>query len=553
MKNQEKYYLKVLAVTILFLLFIFILPAVAAAGEQNNSSTGPYAYITNSDSDSVSVIDTATDAVVSTIDIGNCPTGIAVNAAGTRAYVTNENSNNLSVINTSTNTVISSLDVGLNPRGVAVDPGNTHIFVTNHKSPGDVTVIHTITNSVFTIPYTVYEGNFPAGVVVNPEGTTLYVANEGGSSVSIIRLISDSNSQNNDGGSFLDSIDVGSSPCGIAISPDGTNVYVANGGINTVSVINTSIGNLKATIDVGKMPQGIAVTPNGKRVYVSNFIDGTVSVIDTATDLVVDTVQVGRNPIGVSVNPNGTKIYVANYGSNSVSVIETAKNTIIATVPVGSRPVALGPFIISPNFVNITTPVPNFSSEVVNTDSSLTVHFTDNSENATEWYWDFGDGTSSTEQNPTHVYAASGTYNVSLTVSNVNGKASKSLTVIASEPVSVNLIADFSSDITSGYPALTVQFIDLSTGTPNEWYWDFGDGQYSGLQNPVHTYYEPGNYTVTLDVSNPEGNNNTTKIDYIQVKPASSVKLTSITLDPENSTELRQMRLEPGQQAWKIP
>lgn len=105
------------------------------------------------------------------------------------------------------------------------------------------------------------------------------------------------------------------------------------------------------------------------------------------------------------------------------------------------------------------------------------------------------------------------------------------------EPQSVQVpIANFSSDTTSGYPALAVQFIDLSTRTPNEWYWDFGDGESSGLQNPIHTYFEEGNYTVTLDVSNPEGNNNTTKIDYIQVKPSSSVKLTSVTLDPENST-----------------
>jgi len=538
MINHGKSYSKILAPAVLFLLCILALPVATASEEQNNFSKGPYAYITNSGSNTVSVIDIATDTVVSTINVGNLPTGVAVNSDGTKAYVANENSNNLSVINTSTNTIVSSLDIGLNPRGVAVDPENTHVFVTNYKSPGDVSVIHAITNSVSTIPYTVYEGNYPAGAAINPEGTTLYVTNQGSDTLSIIKFIEtgDSNFPNNGEGSLLNNINVGRSPCGIAIRPDGTCVYVANGDSNTVSVINTSTGNLTATIDVGKMPQGIALTPDGKSVYVSNFIGGTVSIIDTTTNVVADTVQVGRNPIGVSVNPNGTKIYVANYGSNSVSVIDTATNTVITTVPVGSRPVALGQFIIPQRFENMSAPVADFSSEVVSIDAFLTVHFTDSSENATEWYWDFGDGTNSIEQSPSHVYAAAGTYNVSLRVSNLNGKASKSAIITVSEPLPVPLIADFSSDVTSGYPALTVQFIDLSTGTPNEWYWDFGDGEYSGLQNPVHTYYEPGNYTIKLDVSNPEGNNSTTKIDYIQVKAPSSVKLTSVTLDPENSS-----------------
>jgi YVTN family beta-propeller protein len=93
------------------------------------------------------------------------------------------------------------------------------------------------------------------------------------------------------------------------------------------------------------MPYGIAVTQDGTTVYVANAGDDTVSVIDTAANNVTATVRVGTGPIGVAVTPDGKKVYVANYGSNNVSVIDTATNMIVETVDVGNNPVAFGQFI----------------------------------------------------------------------------------------------------------------------------------------------------------------------------------------------------------------
>jgi YVTN family beta-propeller protein len=81
---------------------------------------------------------------------------------------------------------------------------------------------------------------------------------------------------------------------------------------------------------------GVAVTPNGKRVYVANVLySGSVSVIDTATNTVVAGVGVGNSPFGVAITPDGTRAHVTNESSNTVSVIDTASNTVVATVPVG--------------------------------------------------------------------------------------------------------------------------------------------------------------------------------------------------------------------------
>jgi PKD repeat protein len=150
------------------------------------------------------------------------------------------------------------------------------------------------------------------------------------------------------------------------------------------------------------------------------------------------------------------------------------------------------------------SPVANFSINV-----PLTVRFTDSSENATSWNWDFGDGMNSTDQNPTHTYSTAGMYTVNLTVSDANETDSKTATInVSEEPVSVVPVANFSSNVTSGTAPLTVQFTDSSENATS-WNWDFGDGMNSTDQNPMHTYSTAGNYTVNLTASNGNGTNST--------------------------------------------
>lgn len=159
---------------------------------------------------------------------------------------------------------------------------------------------------------------------------------------------------------------------------------------------------------------------------------------------------------------------------------------------------------------NLVTPTANFTASVTNGIAPLSVQFTDNSENAAGWHWDFGDGNTSTEPNPTHIYPEPGNYIVNLTVSNSNGSDSKLATITVSEKtVSVLPVANFSSNLTSGNAPLTVQFTDLSQNA-TAWNWNFGDGANSTLQNPIHTYSAAGNYVVNLISSNANGTSSKT-------------------------------------------
>lgn len=142
-------------------------------------------------------------------------------------------------------------------------------------------------------------------------------------------------------------------------------------------------------------------------------------------------------------------------------------------------------------------PVADFSASPTSGNSPLNVSFTDNSTNATSWYWKFGDGNISKETNPTHNYSADGDYTALLVVENKNGWSTKTQEISVHNGLP---IVDFSADNSSG----SVKFTDLSQNA-TEWNWDFGDGDISEDESPTHTYSEAGNYTVTLTASNEAG------------------------------------------------
>lgn len=134
----------------------------------------------------------------------------------------------------------------------------------------------------------------------------------------------------------------------------------------------------------------------------------------------------------------------------------------------------------------------------------LSVQFTDRSTNSpTSWAWKFGDGTSSSEENPKHTYNNPGTYTVELVATNGNGaSAPKTATVTVNHPAPE---ADFSADKQSGVAPVKIKFTDSSTGGPTKWSWDFGDGTTSSKKSPTHVFKKIGKLTVTLTVSNPTG------------------------------------------------
>ncbi len=202
------------------------------------------------------------------------------------------------------------------------------------------------------------------------------------------------------------------------------------------------------------------------------------------------------NPLHIYNDPGTYMVSLFAYDSSGCSAIYT--------YPV---PVTVG-----------SSPVTSFIVNTISGCAPLQVTIDDTGTSADSLVWDFGDGTVVTGNAPAHTYVTPGVYAITLIAYNAEGCTD---TMIYPDSVYVNSQPSvaFSADITAGCNPVTVQFTDASSGTFNPVYnWDFGNGDFSALQNPAYTYTQPGVYTVSLIVTNEGGCSDTvTLVDYIDV------------------------------------
>lgn len=325
-------------------LFVFSLLMAAFAFTPLHAQT--VAYATNFD-DTVSVIDVATNTVVTTILAGNTPFGVTFTPDGSRAYVTNLFDSTISIIDTASSTVVATVALPANsePAFPAITPDGKTLYVPTFLG-NSVLVFDTATNSQIAA---IAGGSSPYAAVATPDGAHVYVL--GIETVSVIDTASNT---------IVQSIAVDSSPgIGvlfpvIAITPDGGSVYVGSqASASNVQVIATASNTVVATIPLAQVG-GVAVAPDGSKVYASEIFPNDVRVIDTASNTLEPiSIPVGAAPNGVGVTPDGASVYSVNGNSNSVSVVSTASNTVVATVPIGAGPTAVA-------FTNLNVPFASF-------------------------------------------------------------------------------------------------------------------------------------------------------------------------------------------------
>ena len=192
-------------------------------------------------------------------------------------------------------------------------------------------------------------------------------------------------------------------------------------------------------------------------------------------------------------------------------------------------------------------PVPLFHVNVSSGKYPLSVQFTDDSSisrgNITGWQWNFGDGYTSTEQNPVHTYNDVGSYDVKLTVTS-DKERSDSVTDTDCIVTKSGLSASFHADATIGKAPFAVTFTSTSEGNIDSYYWKFEDddvlSDVSFDANPTYIFRHAGEYTVTLKVSGTENglpvSDNATKKDYITVTEAATTATATPTATQTTAT-----------------
>jgi PQQ-dependent catabolism-associated beta-propeller protein len=260
---------------------------------------GRLAYVAVSDDapnaesplDAIVAVNLATRRVVARLAAGSDPEQFDLTPDGRILVASNEDAGTASATSLASARVLATLVVGIEPEGVAISPDGRWAAVTaetsNSLSLIDLKSLAVVGNVLVDVR--------PRGVVFSPDSRTAWVSAEIGSSLAAIdvegRVVRETLVL--EGGS--------GKPVGVAVSPDGRRVYVANGGTGTVSVVDGAEMKLVATVKVGRRPWGLALSRDGGRLYIANGLSDDVSVVNTASLRVERTFGAGKRPWGVAV------------------------------------------------------------------------------------------------------------------------------------------------------------------------------------------------------------------------------------------------------------
>ena len=267
--------------------------------------------------------------------------------------------------------------------------------------------------------------------------------------------------------------------------------------------------------------------PSGPQPPVANFSGNPTS---------------GTEPLGVmftDLSSNSPTSWDWTFGDGSTSTAQNPSHDYSAgtyTVSLEANNAEGSDTETKNNYISVSAgqpPVADFSGSPTTGNAPLDVDFTDASSNSpTSWSWTFGDGSTSTAQNPSHTYASQGDYTVALEATNQYGSDTETKTDYISVTQGQPPVADFVGNPTSGSAPLSVSFTDQSTNSPTSWSWTFGDGSTSTAQNPSHDY-AVGTYTVALEATNQYGSDTETKTDYISASAGGTETIFSDDFETE--------------------
>jgi YVTN family beta-propeller protein len=293
------------------------------------SPNGAQVYVAdygNGSGSTISEITTATGAVTS-IPLGADPYFPVVSPDGTRLYVA-DNSGGVSVVNTATNAVLTTISTGSATNDLAVSPNGALIYAVL-TGANSISVISTSTD---TVTGTIAVGSGPDAVAFNPAGTQAYVTNNVSNTLSVINTATSA---------VTSTISVPGGPVGVAVSPDGAHVYTADFSGNNVTVIGTAADTVSETVAAGTNPQFIAASPDGTRLYVTNYSSNNVTVLGITPTPTLTGISPASGPPtgGTTVTITGTNLAATSsvsFGSTAATGVSCTATSCTATSPAES-------------------------------------------------------------------------------------------------------------------------------------------------------------------------------------------------------------------------
>ncbi|MGI8737905.1 MAG: alpha-1,2-mannosidase [Candidatus Eremiobacter antarcticus] len=285
-------------------------------------------FVANLFDATVTPFDLRTHATGPPITVGQFPRDLALSPNRKRLYVADNASNELSVVDAASQAVITTVAVGKGPWAVAVSPDSAAAWVTNATD----NTVQAIDAATLRARDPIPVGTDPQALAISPDGKQLYVANTGSGDVTVV---------NTKTSAVSEPIAAGARPRAITVSPDGKTLYVSNFGADSVTPIDVLTRTAGRSIAVGVAPRGLAISPDGKWLYVANFGSNSVTPIDLASRTPQPAVAVGLNPVSVAFDETGSTAFVVNAGDNDCVPIDVRTRRIGAAIRLGNRPIGL--------------------------------------------------------------------------------------------------------------------------------------------------------------------------------------------------------------------
>jgi YVTN family beta-propeller protein len=378
---------------------------------------------------------------------------VPASAQARSLYVPDE-SGHVSVINTATNTVTSTISLSGDPWVAAITPNGRTVYVLQYVN--DTLTPISVSGGAVGSPITITGASAPYDLAITPNGSMAYVANYGTGTITPIDLTTATS------GSPISVGDSSSETYAVTISPDGKTVYASNYATSQVVPVDTATGTAGTPISVSGAYYS-AITPNGKTLWVVAYdahelvpintatgVAGTGIVIPGGTDLEGISISpdgtmayvndgnaaevfpvnlstrsvglpiptgAGSYPYLITMTPDGKTVYTADYDAGSVTPISTATNTPGTPVTVGTNP---GQPAVVPN----QGPKAAFTHRAHRRKASFNGSKSSDSDGKVAIYaWNFGDGSKKTTKSAkvSHTYRHAGHYHVTLTVTDNEG------------------------------------------------------------------------------------------------------------------------------------
>lgn len=318
----------------LLVSYILAVSALAPPAQPQTKTPTPALVVLNKDDSELAIVDPQSLKVVARIPTGPIPHEVAVSSDGKLAVATNygehQSGTTLSVIDLDAQKETRRLELPdlIGPHGIEFFPGKFWFTAEGSKK---IARYDAASNKV---DWTHEIGqNRTHMLVISADGRTIYTSNVNSDSVTAVEPNSDKSHWTNS------VIPVGKGPEGIDISPDGREVWAANSGDGTVSVIDTATKKVAATFNVGtKHSNRVKFTPDGKFALISDLGSGDLVVVDAVTRKEAKRLHLGKSTEGILIVPDGSKAYVAVSGDNKVAVIDLKNFTLVTTFETGKDP-----------------------------------------------------------------------------------------------------------------------------------------------------------------------------------------------------------------------